>query len=250
MLQRCAHCLHPQCRTAALGTGAEQSRQRLLSAHARRAGREYRPRHPLLPGGARSAYTRRRADRLGAAAKQSWRCYLGRIRGERAENQERALGHFQAAQEVYTRAAFPLDWALARRNEGRVYVQRATGDRRANFDQALACYQDVLSVYTRDAQPREWSSTQSLFGNVYQDQVRAGLAADPSAASERAVACYSAALEVRSLGASPLEFRRVSIQLAEAEAQRGRWDAAHAAYEECPGSRGVVADAGGGRART
>jgi CHAT domain-containing protein/tetratricopeptide (TPR) repeat protein len=158
--------------------------------------------------------------------------YLARIRGDRTENQGRALRHFQAAQEVYTRDAFPLDWALARRNEGRIYIQRATSERRSNFEQALSCYADALQVYTRDAQPREWASTQALLGNVYQDQVRAGLADDPGVASEHAVVCYRAALEVRSRDASPLEFRRASIQLAEAEAQRGRWDAAHAAYED------------------
>jgi hypothetical protein len=38
--------------------------------------------------------------------------YQDRIRGERAENLEQAIAAYEAALEVYTRKAFPEDWAM------------------------------------------------------------------------------------------------------------------------------------------
>ncbi|HEX6818558.1 MAG TPA: CHAT domain-containing protein [Ktedonobacterales bacterium] len=157
--------------------------------------------------------------------------FYRRIRGERSENLEHALALFTASEDVYTRDGFPASWALARRNQGRVFLRRVVGDRLANMQTALARFEEALTVYTRAANPREWASTQSLIGNALQDQVHDGVAPDPAAASERAVAAYRCALEVRTREADPLQFRRTNIALAEAEAQRGSWEAAHAAYE-------------------
>jgi predicted LPLAT superfamily acyltransferase len=38
--------------------------------------------------------------------------YKNRIRGERAENLERAIAAYEAALTVYTREAFPEKWAM------------------------------------------------------------------------------------------------------------------------------------------
>ncbi len=176
--------------------------------------------------------------------------YYSRIQGDREDNIERALTLFRAAQEVYTREAFPTDWTLARRNQGRAYLRRVAGDPRGNLEQAIGCFEDALEVYSLAALPREWASTQVLLGNVYADQLRAGLASDPAAASGKAVGYYKAALSVYTRAAAPLQFRRVSIQLAEAEAQRRNWEAAHAAYEAAhQAEEALVALSAGARGR-
>jgi hypothetical protein len=42
--------------------------------------------------------------------------YMARIRGERTENLERAIQHFEQALTVYTREAFPEQWARVQGN--------------------------------------------------------------------------------------------------------------------------------------
>ncbi|MCB0153421.1 MAG: tetratricopeptide repeat protein, partial [Anaerolineae bacterium] len=52
---------------------------------------------------------------LGAA-------YRNRIKGERAENFEQAIHHYQQSLTVYTREAFPEDWARSQHNLAGAYV--------------------------------------------------------------------------------------------------------------------------------
>ena len=46
--------------------------------------------------------------------------YSERIRGERAENLEQAIQHYEQALAVRTREAFPQDWAMTHNNLGRL----------------------------------------------------------------------------------------------------------------------------------
>jgi hypothetical protein len=54
--------------------------------------------------------------------------YFYRIRGERAENLERAIEHLALALEVRTREAYPEDWAMTQTNLGNAHAERIPGD--------------------------------------------------------------------------------------------------------------------------
>jgi CHAT domain-containing protein/tetratricopeptide (TPR) repeat protein len=153
----------------------------------------------------------------------------GRIRGDRAENLEQAIAHSSAALEVYTREAFPLDWAHGQINLARSFAQRVRGDRRANLDQAVACLHGALSVYTQADAPVEWARAQHNLGMVHAEWGDA-FPQERDTQLEQAVGCYRQALMVRTLEADPADHRQTLLVLAEAEAGRARWEAAHDAY--------------------
>jgi tetratricopeptide (TPR) repeat protein len=74
--------------------------------------------------------------------------YRNRIRGERAENLEQAIFHYQQALEVYTRQAYPVECRRTARNLGNLAFEQG--------DWQLAC-----TAYTEAwlAQDIVWRST-------------------------------------------------------------------------------------------
>jgi CHAT domain-containing protein len=130
--------------------------------------------------------------------------YWERIRGERADNLERAIASYNASLEVYTREAFPYDWAMTQNNLGNAYWERIRGERADNLELAIASYNASLEVYTREAFPEQWATTQNNLGIAYLYRIR-GERADNL---ERAIASYNASLEVYSREAFPYEWAR------------------------------------------
>jgi len=63
--------------------------------------------------------------------------YSDRIRGDRAENIEQAIEHYQLALEVHTCEAFPEDWAMTQSNIANAYRDRISGDRAENIERAI-----------------------------------------------------------------------------------------------------------------
>ena len=68
---------------------------------------------------------------------------------------------------VFTREAFPQDWALTQNSLGLAYGKRLRGERADNQEKAIAHYEAALTVYTREAFPREWATAQSGLGLAY-----------------------------------------------------------------------------------
>ncbi|MDT9186888.1 MAG: CHAT domain-containing protein, partial [Limnospira sp. PMC 894.15] len=83
-----------------------------------------------------------------------------------------AIGCYQVALEVYTRTAFPEDWARTHNNLGNAYWRRIRGERADNIEEAIRCCQAALEVYTRTAFPESWARTQMNLGNAYSDRIR------------------------------------------------------------------------------
>jgi tetratricopeptide (TPR) repeat protein len=98
-------------------------------------------------------------NNLGAA-------YSDRIRGDRAENLEKAIAAYQEALQVYTREAFPQDWAMTQNNLGAAYSDRIRGDRAENLERAIAAYQEALKVRTPTADPIKCLETGRNLGNL------------------------------------------------------------------------------------
>ena len=95
--------------------------------------------------------------------------YSDRIRGERAENIEKAIAFYKSALEVYSRDAFPQNWAMTQNNLAIAYKNRIRGERAENIEKAIACYKAALEVRTRDAFPQNNAETLFNLGLAYRD---------------------------------------------------------------------------------
>ena len=83
--------------------------------------------------------------------------YTDRIRGERADNLETAIAGDDAALEVLTREAIPVEWAQTQ-HEPRARLCRAhPGGSRRQLETAIAGYDAALEVLTREAMPVDWA---------------------------------------------------------------------------------------------
>ncbi|MEG3438249.1 CHAT domain-containing tetratricopeptide repeat protein [Pannus brasiliensis CCIBt3594] len=87
--------------------------------------------------------------------------------GSRANNLEIAITGYHTLLEVYTREAFPYEWATTQNNLGNAYNERIRGKRTDNLELAIAAFQLSLGVFTRDAFPEQWATTQNNLGNAY-----------------------------------------------------------------------------------
>ena len=74
---------------------------------------------------------------------------------------------------VYTREAFPQDWAMTQNNLGNAYRDRIQGSRAENLEAAIKAYEAALTVRTREAFPQDWAMTQNNLGTAYRTASRA-----------------------------------------------------------------------------
>ncbi|MEH2457849.1 hypothetical protein [Nostoc sp.] len=91
--------------------------------------------------------------------------------GSKASNMEIAITGYEIALTVYTRSAFPVDWATIQNNLGLAYSNRILGERVENIENAIAAYSAALEVRTSIAFPQQWATTQNNLGNAYCDRI-------------------------------------------------------------------------------
>ncbi|MCC5660550.1 tetratricopeptide repeat protein [Nostoc sp. XA010] len=115
--------------------------------------------------------------------------------GSKANDMEIAITGYEIALTVYTRNAFPVDWATTQNNLGNAYGERIFGEGAENIEMAIA----ALEVRTRNAFPENWATTQNNLGNAYGERIFGEGAEN----IEMAIAAFSAALEVRTRNAFP-----------------------------------------------
>jgi CHAT domain-containing protein len=127
-----------------------------------------------------------------------------------------AIASYSAALEVYTRQAFPQDWAMTQNNLATAYRNRILGEKAQNIEMAIASYSAALEVYTRQAFPQDWAMTQNNLGNAYRNRILGEKAQN----IEMAIASYSAALEVRTRQAFPQDWAMTQNNLGNAYRNR------------------------------
>jgi tetratricopeptide (TPR) repeat protein len=76
--------------------------------------------------------------------------------GNREINIEISIAAYQAALQVFTREAFPPQWAMIQINLGSAYGDRVLGNRAVNLIDAIAAYKSALGVITDDTFPKDW----------------------------------------------------------------------------------------------
>jgi tetratricopeptide (TPR) repeat protein len=148
--------------------------------------------------------------------------YRNRIRGEKAENLERAIIVYQEALKVYTFDAFPQQWAITQNNLAIAYSNRIRGEKADNLERAIIVYQEALKVRTFEAFPQQWAITQNNLAIAYRNRIR-GEKADNL---ERAIATYQEALKVYTFDAFPEDWAMTQDNLASAYSDRIRGDKA------------------------
>jgi CHAT domain-containing protein/tetratricopeptide (TPR) repeat protein len=148
------------------------------------------------------------------------------VRGDRAENLERAIACHQAALQVHTPDASPMEWAKIQQSLGNAYRGRVQGDQADNWERAIACYKAALQVRTREALPILWATTQGNLGGAYADRVQG----DRADNLMQAIDAFQAALAVFEPSGLPVDCRRTGRALGHACSEAGRWNDAVRAY--------------------
>ncbi len=119
--------------------------------------------------------------------------------GFRASNLEIAITGYGVAATVFTRDAFPQDWARLQNNLGIAYTNRIRGEKAENLETAIRCFQDALELCTRQAFPEQWATFQNNLGEAYRNRIRG----EKTENLEAAIRCFQDALELRTRQAFP-----------------------------------------------
>ena len=140
--------------------------------------------------------------------------------GDRAINQEIALTGYEIAQTVYTREAFPKDWADAMTNMAPIYLDRIRGKKVENIEMAIKCCEAALEVRQQKVYPELWATIQINLGIAYQKR-------KPKLDNvEKAIECFQAALEVYTRDKNDYEWARIQHNLGTAYNDRLRGEKA------------------------
>jgi tetratricopeptide (TPR) repeat protein len=149
--------------------------------------------------------------------------YVTRKGGERAENLGHAIHRYQQALEVFTRQAYPKDWASAQNDLGEAYRNLSIlRDRAENLEQAIFHYQQALEVGTRQDYPELWAAIHNNLGIAYAN----GVDGDQAENLEQAILHCQQALEVYTRDAFPDDWAMTQNNLGQAYRKRIRGDRA------------------------
>ena len=138
--------------------------------------------------------------------------------GDRAMNLEIALTGYEIAQTVYTREAFPKDWANALTNMAAIYPERIRGAKAENIEMAIKCCEDALEVRDKKVYPERWATIKINLGIAYQERIKESAAEN----IEKAIKCYQAALEIYTRDTNDYEWARIQHNLGIAYSKRLR----------------------------
>jgi CHAT domain-containing protein len=160
--------------------------------------------------------------------------------GDKASNMEIAIAGYEVVSTMFTRDAFPQDWAMTQNNLAIAYSDRIRGDKAQNIELAIASYTNALEVRTKDAFPQDWAMTQNNLGAAYRNRIRG----DKAQNIELAIASYTNALEVTTKDAFPQNHAETlfNLGIAYQDAQRfsDAYTTFHSAIETAELLRGEI----------
>ena len=136
--------------------------------------------------------------------------------GSRKNNLEISIATSQATLEIYTREAFPEQWAGTQNNLANAYKDRIKGEKAENIELAIRFYQAALEIINRVAFPEDWAMIQNNLANAYSNRIKREKAQN----IEQAIAGYQAALEIRTREAFPEQWAETQNNLALAYSYR------------------------------
>ncbi|MEH1976096.1 MAG: hypothetical protein V7L02_23355, partial [Nostoc sp.] len=136
--------------------------------------------------------------------------------GDKARNIEIAITGYEIVLTVFTREAFPQQWAMVQNNLGIAYRDRIFGERVENLELAIAAFQAALSVSLRSAFPVDWARTQNNLGTAYFNKIQG----DKANNIEQSIAAYQAALSIYTREAFPVDWAMTQNNLGTAYRDR------------------------------
>lgn len=140
--------------------------------------------------------------------------------GNREENIEQAIEHYNQALKICTYNDFPVDWAGIQDNLGNSFLSRIRGNGAENIEKAIEYYNQALKVRTPKEFPNDWAKTQEGLGNAYRDRVKGNRTGN----IERAIEYYNQALKVRTQKKFPVQWAAIQNNLADIYRERIRGD--------------------------
>jgi tetratricopeptide (TPR) repeat protein len=125
-----------------------------------------------------------------------------------------AIAHYHRALRVFTKEAWPREFAILHNNLAIAYLSIPAIDERARMREALAVqsFEEVLSVVTLIDHPSEYAMTQNNLGNALQYAP----SSHPMANLLRSIEAYDEALKVRTSRDMPLEYANTAANKANA----------------------------------
>jgi tetratricopeptide (TPR) repeat protein len=184
---------------------------------ARIAAREGTAHQALPDGGAEALMTARRCyesarEALAASGRPEETAELDMnlgvveqsLAGMRQGRMPEAISHYHRALRVFTRDAWPREFAILHNNLAIAYLSMPASDERARMREAMAVqsFEEVLRVITLVDHPSEYAMTQNNLGNALQYAP----SSHPVANLLRAVEAYDEALKVRNPRGTPAEY--------------------------------------------
>jgi len=142
--------------------------------------------------------------------------------GNLANNLEIAIAGYEIAASVFTREAFPYEWAKAQNNLGNTYSDRIKGDKAENIETAIRHYTNSLAAYNRNKFPVDWAKAQNNLANAYADRIEG----DKAENIEMAISCYQTALEILTHKKFPSEWAWTQNNLGNTYSDRIKGDKA------------------------
>lgn len=112
--------------------------------------------------------------------------------GKRDINLEIAITGYEVAATIFTREAFPQEWANIQTNLAPAYRHRIRGNRADNQEKAIVACNNAQIIYTRDDFSEKWATLQNNLGLIYTDRITGEKAEN----IEKSISCYETALKV------------------------------------------------------
>ncbi|OKH43638.1 hypothetical protein NIES2101_29900 [Calothrix sp. HK-06] len=125
-----------------------------------------------------------------------WRladAYFERIKGERADNIEKAIDICLNTLKLITPELSPELWANIQLSLGNIYIYRIKGDKGGNLEKAINIFNQALLIGSYNKDTDRWASIQNSLGTAYLDRIQG----NHSENVEFAIDAYQQALKAR-----------------------------------------------------
>ena len=162
---------------------------------------------------------------MGQAQNNLGIAYRSRVQGERADNREKAIPHFEAALTVLARDTSPFEWAYAQDNLSNAYLNRVRGDRAETRRKPSPISGGAHGLYQRGVSARVGDGPAG-----HRRRARRPYPGRAGRQPGRAIAAYEAALSVFTRDTFPLQHMETARFLARTLMEAKEWQKAGPAY--------------------
>jgi CHAT domain-containing protein len=123
--------------------------------------------------------------------------YTNRIRGDKAENIEKAISWSELALQILTFDTYPTEWAMLQKTLANAYTSCPVGEKIKNLQLAIIFYKSALKIYIKELFHKQWGTIQNGLGCVYLQCIYCGKRAEIEENRGQAITHLQNALQVR-----------------------------------------------------